>query len=176
VGDDATYPRDAPKRDVRDVDVLDRPSVDDDVLGQLEQAPTIERPAPSVGRLQRLRARLARANGALGKGLILLLSREHIDEDTWDEVEETLLAADVGVGPTTELIDRLRRQVKADGVKDPEQVRGLLRAELLTLVDPHDGPLAGRAAPRPAPGGGARRRRQRHRQDDHVRQARRGCS
>ena len=136
VGDDATYPRDAPKRDVRDVDVLDRPSVDDDVLGQLEQAPTIERPAPSVGRLQRLRARLARANGALGKGLILLLSREHIDEDTWDEVEETLLAADVGVGPTTELIDRLRRQVKADGVKDPEQVRGLLRAELLTLVDP----------------------------------------
>ena len=136
VGDDATYPRDAPKRDVHDVDVLDRPSVDDDVLGQLEQAPTIERPAPSVGRLQRLRARLARANGALGKGLILLLSREHIDEDTWDEVEETLLAADVGVGPTTELIDRLRRQVKADGVKDPEQVRGLLRAELLTLVDP----------------------------------------
>ena len=99
-------------------------------------APVIERPAPSAGRLQRLRARLARSNGALGKGLLELLSRDHIDEQTWEQVEETLLAADVGVGPTSELVERLRTRVKVDGVKDVEQVRALLRAELLTLVDP----------------------------------------
>lgn len=137
VGDDATEPRDAPKRDIRDVDVLDRPAgaTVQDVLVD-EPAPTIERPSPSAGRLRRLRARLARSNGALGKGLLELLSRDHLDEDTWEQVEETLLAADVGIGPTTELVDRLRTQVKVDGVKNPDQVRALLRAELLTLVDP----------------------------------------
>ena len=150
VGDDATEPRDAPKRVIEDVDLLDRDT--DDHLRELDQPPAIERPAPSAGRLQRLRSRLARSNGALGKGLLDLLSRDHIDEQTWEQVEQTLLAADVGVGPTTELIERLRTQVKVDGVKDPEQVRALLRAELIALVDPTmDRSLAvDRVADRPA--------------------------
>jgi fused signal recognition particle receptor len=145
VGDDATEPRDSRRRDVADVDVLDRPllhephgatAVDDEYLEEIAALPTIDRPAPTAGRLQRLRARLARSNGALGKGLLDLLSREHVDEQTWEEVEETLLAADIGIGPTTELVDRLRLQVRVDGVKDPEQVRALLRTELIALVDP----------------------------------------
>ena len=150
VGDDATEPRDAPKRVIEDVDLLDRDT--DDHLRELDQPPAIERPAPSAGRLQRLRSRLARSNGALGKGLLDLLSRDHLDEQTWEQVEQTLLAADVGVGPTTELIERLRTQVKVDGVKDPEQVRALLRAELIALVDPTmDRSLAvDRVADRPA--------------------------
>jgi len=150
VGDDATEPRDAPKRVIEDVDLLDRGA--DDHLGELDQPPAIERPAPSAGRLRRLRSRLARSNGALGKGLLDLLSRDHLDEQTWEQVEQTLLAADVGVGPTTELIERLRTQVKVDGVKDPEQVRALLRAELIALVDPTmDRSLAvDRVADRPA--------------------------
>ena len=150
VGDDATEPRDLPRRSSKDVDALASP-VQDDLL-DVEQVPTIERPAPSAGRLQRLRARLARSNTALGHGLLDLLSRDHIDEQTWEQVEETLLAADVGIGPTTELVERLRTQVKVDGVKDPEQVRALLRAELLTLVDPTmDRSLAvNRLADRPA--------------------------
>lgn len=150
VGDDATEPRDAPKRVIEDVDLLDRDT--DDHLRELDQPPAIERPAPSAGRLQRLRSRLAGSNGALGKGLLDLLSRDHIDEQTWEQVEQTLLAADVGVGPTTELIERLRTQVKVDGVKDPEQVRALLRAELIALVDPTmDRSLAvDRVADRPA--------------------------
>jgi fused signal recognition particle receptor len=127
VGDDATTPRDAPKRTIRDVDVsvLDR-----------EPAPSIERPAPVSGRMHRLRARLARSNGALGHGLLALLSREHVDEATWEQVEETLLGADLGVGPTTELIERLRTHVRVEGIKDPEQVRAVLRTELVALVDP----------------------------------------
>jgi fused signal recognition particle receptor len=166
VGDDATPPRDAPKRSVQDVDVLDRPAappvedrqvaepttVEEPTTAELEQAPVLERPAAAAGRLRRLRARLARSNSTLGKGLLDLLSRDHVDEETWEEVEETLLAADIGVGPTTELIDRLRTQVRVDGVKDPQQVRELLRTELVRLVDPTmDRALAvDRAGDRPA--------------------------
>ncbi|MGN6610253.1 MAG: signal recognition particle receptor subunit alpha, partial [Angustibacter sp.] len=136
VGDDATPPRDAPKRDIQDVAVLDRePAVAEPEL-ELEPLPELERPAPARGRLHRLRARLARSNSTFGQGLLALLSRDHIDDDTWDEVEETLLGADLGVGPTTELIERLRTEVRVDGIADPEQLRAVLRREMVTLVDP----------------------------------------
>lgn len=149
VGDDATPPRDAPKRTVQDVDVLDRPrpaptapDVEPGAAPELAGPdaavlpPEVERPEPAAGRLHRLRARLARSNTSLGRGLLDLLSRDHVGDETWEEVEEVLLAADVGVGPTTELVERLRTRVKVDGVKDPEQVRQMLREELVTLVDP----------------------------------------
>lgn len=100
-----------------------------------EVAPVLERPAPVLGRMTRLRARLARSNSALGQGLLSLLSRDRIDEATWDEVEETLLLADVGVGPATELVDRLRRRVAVLGASDVDQARAMLREELLELVD-----------------------------------------
>ncbi|HET9656175.1 MAG TPA: signal recognition particle-docking protein FtsY [Kineosporiaceae bacterium] len=96
----------------------------------------VERPAPVAGRLVRLRARLARSNSALGQGLLALLSRDSLDATTWDEVEETLLLADVGAGPTGELVDRLRQRVAVLGTRDPAELRALLREELLTLVDP----------------------------------------
>ncbi|MEU3195118.1 signal recognition particle receptor subunit alpha, partial [Streptomyces sp. NPDC006992] len=74
-------------------------------------APEVETPAPTAGRLVRLRDRLSRSQNSLGKGLLTLLSREHLDEETWEEVEDTLLTADVGVGPTQELVERLRERV-----------------------------------------------------------------
>ncbi len=99
-------------------------------------APPLERPAPPVGRLVRLRGRLARSQSALGQGLLTLLSRDTIDEDTWEEVEDVLLLADVGVGPTQELVARLRTRVRVAGMRDPEQVREIVRDELVTAVDP----------------------------------------
>jgi fused signal recognition particle receptor len=100
------------------------------------EAPPLETPEPTAGRLIRLRARLARSQTTLGKGLLALLSRDTLDEDTWEEVEETLLVADVGVAPTRELVERLRSRVKVLGTRDPEELRALLREELLTLVGP----------------------------------------
>jgi fused signal recognition particle receptor len=100
------------------------------------EAPLAETPAPVQGRLARLRARLVRSNTALGKGLLALLSRDTIDEDVWDEVEETLLMADLGTGPTTELVDALRARVKVAGSRSPEEVKAMLREELIKLVDP----------------------------------------
>ncbi len=100
------------------------------------QAPSLERPESARGRLQRLRARLARSNSAIGNVLLGLLSRGGLDESDWEDVEDTLLASDLGVEATEELVSSLRTQVKVDGTTDPEQVRTWLHDDLLRLVDP----------------------------------------
>jgi len=99
-------------------------------------APTVETPAPTAGRLVRLRDRLARSGSPLGARLLSVLSRDSLTEDDWDEIEEELLLADVGAGPTTELLDALRTKVRVLGVREPAAVRDLLRSELVTLLDP----------------------------------------
>ncbi|MGI9084277.1 MAG: signal recognition particle-docking protein FtsY [Aeromicrobium sp.] len=103
-----------------------------------EAAPTttIERPEAAQGRLVRLRARLARSQGSLGKGLLAVLGRADIDDAAWEELEDTLLAADVGVGPTTELVNALRARVRIEGIDDPERAKTVLRDELVRLVGP----------------------------------------
>ncbi len=137
VGDEAETPRDEARRTIEEVDlplVETEPSAP--VVEEFVRAPEIEVPEPTAGRLVRLRARLSRSQNALGKGLLTLLSREHLDEDTWEEVEDTLLTADVGVQPTQELVERLRERVKVLGTRTPGELRGLLREELLTLLVP----------------------------------------
>jgi fused signal recognition particle receptor len=98
-------------------------------------APSIERPESASGRLQRLRARLARSNTALGKGLLSLLSGGGLDEHAWESVEDTLLSSDLGVEATMELVASLRTRVKVEGSHEEETVRGWLRQDLLKLVD-----------------------------------------
>jgi fused signal recognition particle receptor len=96
----------------------------------------IEKPAPTAGRLVRLRERLARSGSPLGARLLSVLSRDTLTEDDWDEIEEELLLADVGAGPTTELLDALRTKVRVLGVREPAAVRNLLRSELVALLQP----------------------------------------
>jgi fused signal recognition particle receptor len=118
VGEDAETPRDTPTRTVEETAL-----------------PAVERPESAASRLVRLRQRLARSQSPLGRGLLSLLSRDVVDEDTWEEIEDLLLTADVGVGPTQELVERLRTRVKVAG-KTSTSVREILREELVTLVDP----------------------------------------
>lgn len=99
-------------------------------------APELERPEPTAGRLVRLRARLARSEGALGRSLLGLLSRDRLDEDAWEEVEETLLAADVGVAATGELVERLRSRTKVLGTRRTDELRAMLTEELVAALDP----------------------------------------
>jgi len=96
---------------------------------------TLERPEGTASRLVRLRQRLAGSQGGLGRGLLGLLSRERLDEDTWEAIEDTLLTADVGVAPTQQLVDHLRTRLRVDG-KEAGDPRAVLRDELLQLVDP----------------------------------------
>ena len=91
----------------------------------------VERPPPSAGRLVRLRARLARSQSSVGSALLSLLSRDRLDDDTWDEIEEVLITADVGVAPARLMADDLRTKVKVLGARGPAEVRELLRTELL---------------------------------------------
>ncbi|MDX6329224.1 MAG: fused signal recognition particle receptor, partial [Streptomycetaceae bacterium] len=101
---------------------------------ELPEAPELEIPEPTEGRLVRLRSRLSRSQNTLGKGLLSLLSREHLDEETWEEIEDILLTADVGVTPTQELVERLRQRVKVLGTRTPADLRQLLREELIALI------------------------------------------
>ncbi len=96
---------------------------------------TLERPEGTASRLVRLRQRLAGSQGGLGRGLLSLLSREHLDADTWEAIEDTLLTADVGVAPTEQLVENLRTRLRVDG-KEAGDPRAVLRDELLQLVGP----------------------------------------
>jgi fused signal recognition particle receptor len=123
VGEDAEEPRDTPTRTLEDTELPESP------------AATIEKPESAQGRLVRLRARLARSQGSLGKGLLALLSRDKLDEEAWEDIETTLITADVGVAPTQELVEKLRTRMRVEGV-DGAQARDILREELIALVDP----------------------------------------
>lgn len=101
-----------------------------------EPETVIEKPAPAAGRLARLRARLAKSNNVFSKGLLALLAQDDIDDDVWDEIEETLLISDLGADPTMELVERLQERVTVEGTRDTETVRDMLREELIAMVDP----------------------------------------
>ncbi|HNO15842.1 MAG: signal recognition particle-docking protein FtsY [Actinobacteria bacterium] len=124
VGDDAYPSAEASVQTIEDVEIPAQPG-----------APTIEleRPEPTAGRLVRLRARLARSNTAIGRGLLALLSSSQIDESTWEDVEDTLIMADLGVDASTELVDRLKTRVRVEGTTEWSPI---LHEELLRLVDP----------------------------------------
>jgi fused signal recognition particle receptor len=96
----------------------------------------LEKPPPSAGRLVRLRGRLARSQSALGSVLLNLLSTSALDEQAWEEIEDTLITADMGVGPARQLTERLRTEVKVSGTRAPAEVRALLRADLLAEIGP----------------------------------------
>ena len=100
------------------------------------KAPSLDTPESAGSRMARLRGRLAKSNNVFGRGLLALLSRDHIDQDVWDEIEETLLMADLGTDASMELVENLQVRVKAEGTQDPNHVKAMLREELLKLVDP----------------------------------------
>ena len=83
----------------------------------------------------RLRQRLAGSQGGLGRGLLALLSRDRLDEDTWEAIEDTLLTADIGVAPTQQLVDQPPDPAPGRGQRGGRP-RSVLRDELITLVDP----------------------------------------
>jgi fused signal recognition particle receptor len=130
VGDDATEPRDTPRATVTDVPLP--------VAEPAPEAPVraLDVPEPTAGRLVRLRARLARSQSTLGKGLLSVLSRDHLDDDAWEEVEDALLGADVGVASTTEIVERLRERTRVLGTRSTGELRALLADELVKAIGP----------------------------------------
>ena len=99
-------------------------------------APPIEEIAPTAGRLDRLRGRLSRSQNAVGNSLLGLLGGGDLDEDSWEEVEDTLLVADLGAPVATAIVEQLREQMAARGVRTEGQARALLRDVLIEHLHP----------------------------------------
>jgi fused signal recognition particle receptor len=89
-----------------------------------------------AGRLVRLRGRLARSRSAFGQSLLGLLGAGDLDEDSWTDVEDTLLLADLGAATTTEIVERLREELASRGVRTAEQARAALRDVLIEALRP----------------------------------------
>jgi fused signal recognition particle receptor len=166
VGDDATVPRDAPKRPIADVQLPDAPvpvkepepapepaaepveevpveaaPVEEPPAPPVEEAPAEPAPvldeiAPTTGRLERLRGRLAKSQNALGKSMLGLLGAGDLDEDSWEEIEDTLLISDLGPVVTQSVVTSLRERMAAAGVRTEADARAVLRGVLIEELRP----------------------------------------
>ncbi|WP_149359992.1 signal recognition particle-docking protein FtsY [Lolliginicoccus suaedae] len=166
VGDDASVPRDAPRKPIVDVELPaeteapeisapeteteteapetetaepepePEPELAEELTEPVEEAPVLEEIEPTEGRLNRLRGRLSRSQNAVGKSLLGLLGGGDLDEDSWEEVEDTLLIADLGSATTTMIVERLREQMVARSVRTEAQAREVLREVLVEALRP----------------------------------------
>jgi fused signal recognition particle receptor len=146
VGDDATIPRDAPKRPISDVQLPEPDTAEIGATPAVEPptpspaadpvAPEIEAIAPPEGRLERLRGRLARSQNAVGRSLLGLLGGGDLDEASWEEVEDTLLVADLGPTVTTSVVGQLRGRLASKDVRSEADARAVLRDVLITELQP----------------------------------------
>jgi fused signal recognition particle receptor len=152
VGDDATVPRDAPKRTISDVllpepEVIAPPGaepVTPEVAPPAEapetpQAPEVaevEAIAPPEGRLERLRGRLARSQNALGRSVLGLIGGGDLDEDSWQDVEDTLLVADLGPVATESVVSQLRSRLAGSSVRTESDAREVFRDVLIKELRP----------------------------------------
>jgi fused signal recognition particle receptor len=131
VGDDATIPRDAPKRPIADVRLPEPP-----VAAPEPQAPALDTIAPPDGRLDRLRGRLAKSQNTLGRSMLGLLGGGDLDEDSWQDVEDTLLIADLGPVVTESVVSALRSRMASSNVRTETDARAVLREVLISELHP----------------------------------------
>ena len=136
VGDDAAVPRDSVKRPLVDVVIPDEVITPEPEAEAVEDEPALDDIEPTAGRLERLRGRLSRSRSTLGTGLLGLLGAGDLDEDSWTEVEDTLLLADLGAATTMEIVEKLRAEIVSRGVRSSEEARALLREVLVEKLRP----------------------------------------
>ncbi len=136
VGDDATIPRDAPRRPIADVQLPEPDTVTPAPAPPPAPAPEIEAIAPPEGRLERLRGRLAKSQTTLGRSMLGLLGGGDLDEDSWEQVEETLLVADLGPVATASVVSQLRSELASKNVRTEADARAVLREVLVNELQP----------------------------------------
>ena len=115
-----------------------RASSQSSAVGQVASSAQEElaHPETSASRMTRLKARLAKSPNPFGKALFAILTKDHLSESDWEDVEDTLLMADVGADASEQLVKQLRDDARITGQKDPAAVRRGLRQRLIDLVDP----------------------------------------
>ncbi|WP_327101140.1 signal recognition particle-docking protein FtsY [Nocardia vinacea] len=121
----------APTPDKNSVETAPEPTAADAAT-----TPALEEIEPTAGRLVRLRGRLSRSQNAVGKSLLGLLGGGDLDDDSWEEVEDTLVLADLGTASTAAVVDRLREEMATRSVRNTEQARVVLREVLVEALRP----------------------------------------
>lgn len=117
-----------------DVDSIEPAPVD---VGSIEPAPVdVGSIEPPAGRLERLRGRLAKSQSAFGRSMLGLLGGGDLDEESWEEIEDTLLVADLGPVVTTAVVGELRSAMAAHNVRTEADARAVLRAVLIEQLHP----------------------------------------
>lgn len=96
--------------------------------------PVHETPESAGTRMQRLKARLSKSGNPFGKALFNILAKDQLSEADWEDVEDTLLLADVGAEASEQLVGELRNDARIAGQSDPAEVRAALKDKLLKLV------------------------------------------
>jgi fused signal recognition particle receptor len=119
------------------------------------EAPAPAEPAPAAApepeaEPASYRGRLGKARGLLSGYIGAVRARGSIDAATWDDLEEALIRADVGVGATDALLDDLRARVHAGEVAGPDALVDALRVDLVDMLSAGSSPLAEPGAARPA--------------------------
>ncbi|MDQ0376755.1 signal recognition particle-docking protein FtsY [Amycolatopsis thermophila] len=167
VGDDASVPRDSPRRGIVDVGLpeaaspareappappdtpLTPPAPEVPASPPVTEAPqvpaarepepsavAVEEPEPVSGRIERLRGRLSKSRSMFGQSLLGLLGAGDLDEDSWQDVEDTLLMADLGAATTTEIVETLRTELTARAVRTSAEARTVLKSVLTGALHP----------------------------------------
>ncbi|WP_439956008.1 signal recognition particle-docking protein FtsY [Nocardia yamanashiensis] len=103
---------------------------------EVAPAPVVPEIDPTTGRLTRLRGRLSRSQNAVGKSLLGLLGGGDLDEDSWEEIEDTLVMADLGTASTAAVVERLREEMAARSVRTAAEAREVLRDVLIEALRP----------------------------------------
>jgi fused signal recognition particle receptor len=139
VGDDATIPRDSPKRVIADVQLPEPPVIEEPPAAfepAAPSAPALDEIAPAEGRLERLRGRLAKSQNTLGRSMLGLLGAGDLDEDSWQDIEDTLLIADLGPVATESVVTALRSRMASSRVRTEADAREVLRDVLIEELRP----------------------------------------
>jgi fused signal recognition particle receptor len=124
----------APARPGQDVAAGAEISAPGPRVAEASAAEVAEAPQPLAGRMTRLRGRLARSQSGFGSVLLGLLSRDGLDDKAWEEIEDILVGADIGAAPAAQIVSELRTQVRVGGARGTDEVRSLLRKDLIEQV------------------------------------------
>ena len=130
-----TYAEDAELAEATQDTVSDLPLAAAPIIAQEQERPTKE------GFFARLKRSLVKTRENLGSGFISLFRGKKIDDDLFEELEEQLLIADVGVETTRRIITNLTQQANRKQLRDAEALYGLLKAEMSGILEKVDQPL-----------------------------------
>ena len=92
-----------------------------------------------LGRRDKVQEGLKKSRESWFSRMVQIVQRRQLDESLWEELEELLISADVGVATSTSLIERVRAEASSRNLKEAEEVIDLLKAELVALLSAADG-------------------------------------